>query len=100
MKIDNLQVMKQIDTLLKKLFDNDTLQFNKNSYSNAIIKITKLQFNMNNMIFSCFFSNDVIHTKCLNNALYMYSKNKRHYKYYQSEVTVYCDKCKIFINSS
>ena len=98
-KINNSQTIKQIDELIKKLFDDNVLQFRRNSYSNAIIKESKLRFNTNKMIFSCFLSNDVLHTQCLNNVLYMYSKNKQHSKYYKNEVTVYCNNCKIFFNS-
>ena len=99
MKMDNSQTIKKIDKLIKNLFDDNILQFKKNSHSNAIIKKAKLQFNVNKLIFSCFLSNDVLHTQCLDNTLYMYSKNKEHYKYYKNEVIVYCNTCKIFINS-
>ena len=99
-KINKLLIIEKVDTLLKKTFDTKILTFNKTAYSNAIIKTSKLRFNINNMLFSCFFTDDVIHSKCLKNALYMYSKNKTHYKYYSDEVTIYCNNCKIFINSS
>ena len=91
----NDTILKQIDLLFNLLFTGNFIKYRLGTYQDHVLKPNKLKLNDNDMLFSTFINDSIIHTTCKKSNMFVYHKQNQ-----ETKTIIYCKECNISMSLS
>lgn len=94
----NKNVLNEIDYMIDIMFKNNIITYKEQMLQFQIIKDNKICTTKKDIIFSTFFHDNIIHTKCGISNMSIYYRSKEHIRFYYGQATAFCHICQIYYN--